>query len=305
MDILRMAFPVSGIETYIFIPPLVAFLISFFTSMAGVSGAFLLLPLQMSVFGFTTPSVSSTNFLYNVVGTPGGVLRYMREGRMSWPLACCITAGTLPGVMAGYYARVKYFPDPARFKFFVGTVLLYVGMRLLRDAVKSAPDRGYTPSALEGIERPLRITNVSCGLGRIEYEFAGRRVSFSVPGMFVLSLAVGVVGGVYGIGGGAIIAPFCVTFFRLPVYTVAGAALMGTLVTSVAGVAVYSLVPLSNGMTAPPDWPLGLLFGLGGFLGMYFGARTQRHVPERGIKLILALVILTVSARYIWRFITP
>jgi uncharacterized membrane protein YfcA len=32
------------------IPPLVAFVISFFTSMGGVSGAFLLLPFQMSFY---------------------------------------------------------------------------------------------------------------------------------------------------------------------------------------------------------------------------------------------------------------
>ncbi len=82
MDFFRILFPVSGVETSIFIPPLIAFVISFFSSMAGITGAFLILPFQMSVLGFTTPSVSATNFLYNVVGTPGGIMRYMREGRM-------------------------------------------------------------------------------------------------------------------------------------------------------------------------------------------------------------------------------
>ena len=130
MDFLRVIFPVSGVETYIFIPPLVAFIISFFTSMAGVSGAFFILPFQMSVFGFTTPSVSSTNFLYNVVGIPGGVYRYIRETRMSWPLTWVIVSGTLPGVLTGYYLRVSYLPDPKSFKFFVGIVLLYIGVSL-------------------------------------------------------------------------------------------------------------------------------------------------------------------------------
>ena len=60
------------------VPPLVAFGISFFTSMGGVSGAFLLLPFQMSVLGFTGPSVTSTNFLFNVTGTPGGVSVWYR-----------------------------------------------------------------------------------------------------------------------------------------------------------------------------------------------------------------------------------
>jgi uncharacterized membrane protein YfcA len=43
---------------------LVAFFISFFTSMAGVSGAFLLLPFQMSVLGLATPAVSATNLVF-------------------------------------------------------------------------------------------------------------------------------------------------------------------------------------------------------------------------------------------------
>jgi hypothetical protein len=87
MDLLQVIFPVTGIKTYLFIPPVVAFTISFFTSMAGISGAFLLLPFQMSVLGFTTTSVTSTNFLFNVTGTPGGVYRYIKECRFAWPVA--------------------------------------------------------------------------------------------------------------------------------------------------------------------------------------------------------------------------
>ena len=92
-----MYFPVAGIEISPWIPPLVAFAISLLTSMGGVSGAFLLLPFQVSVLGFQTPAVSATNHLFNMVAIPGGVWRYAREGRMVWPLTWIITLGTLPG----------------------------------------------------------------------------------------------------------------------------------------------------------------------------------------------------------------
>ena len=52
----------------------------------------------------------------------------------------------------------------------------------------------------------------------------------------------GIVGGTYGIGGGAIIAPFFVSWFRLPVHTISGATLMGTFLTSVAGVIFYMII---------------------------------------------------------------
>ena len=76
-----MYFPIANIEINPFIPPVVAFAISFFTSMGGVSGAFLLLPFQVSVLGFSSPAVSATNQLFNIVAIPSGVYRYIKEGR--------------------------------------------------------------------------------------------------------------------------------------------------------------------------------------------------------------------------------
>ncbi|MDH3996865.1 MAG: sulfite exporter TauE/SafE family protein [Desulfobulbaceae bacterium] len=291
-----MHFTVSGVETSIFIPPLIAFVISFFSSMAGITGAFLILPFQMSALGFVTPSVSATNFLYNVVGTPGGILRYMREGRMVWPLALAITIGTLPGVLVGYYIRVRYLPDPRSFKLFVGVILMYIGMRVVKKIIRTGG------ASATGENGNFTVSNVTYSLSRMGFDFQAQRVEFSLAAIIILSLVVGVIGGIYGIGGGAIIAPFCVAFLNIPVHTVAGAAMFGTFVTSIVGVAVYSLIPFYNGQTAPPDWFLGILFGIGGLLGMYLGATCQKYVPERIIQAILALIIFAVSINYILQF---
>jgi len=296
MDFLHVYFPVSGVETSLFIPPLVAFAISFFSSMAGITGAFLILPFQMSVLGFVTPSVSATNFLYNVVGTPGGILRYMREGRMVWPLALAITIGTLPGVLVGYYIRVRFLPDPKAFKLFVGLILLYVGVRVIKKILQKVKSEGAEQNA------DFTVSNVTYSMTRMGFDFQARRVEFSLAAIIILALVVGVIGGIYGIGGGAIIAPFCVAFLNIPVHTVAGAAMFGTFATSIVGVAIYSTVPFYNGQTAPPDWFLGILFGLGGLLGMYLGATCQKYVPERIIQAMLALIIFAVSVNYIFQF---
>jgi hypothetical protein len=137
---------------------------------------------------------------------------------------------------------------------------------------------------------------------RIEYEFWGERFSYSTIAMFLLAFVVGIIGGTYGIGGGAIIAPFCVAVFHLPVYTIAGAALMGTLITSVAGVFFYSIIPAKAGMVTSPDWLLGFLFGAGGFIGIYLGARFQKFVPQKAIKLMLGTIIVFLAIRYISQY---
>ena len=178
LGLLQVTFSTAGIETYLFVPPVVAFLISFFTSMAGISGAFLLLPFQVSVLGFTSPSVSSTNFLYNVVGTPGGVLRYFREKRLVWPLAVSIIAGTLPGVLIGYYVRIKWLPDPRTFKFFVGIVLIFVGCRLVKDLFY------VRPSPKSTADRSFQTCNTAFSVKEIRFDFQGHCIRFSVPVVF-------------------------------------------------------------------------------------------------------------------------
>jgi hypothetical protein len=296
MDLLQVIFPVAGIKTYLFIPPVVAFTISFFTSMAGISGAFLLLPFQMSVLGFTTTSVTSTNFLFNVTGTPGGVYRYIKECRFAWPVALIIVAGIIPGVLIGYYIRIRLLPDPKSFKFFVGFVLLFVAFKLIKDAWTKSSGGQEKSCSLED-----RVENVSLTLKKTRFDFKKITHSFSTGGMLGLAFSVGIVGGVYGIGGGSIIAPFCITFFKLPVYTIAGAVLLGTFTASAAGVTFYSFIPL-NGEVAPPDWMLGILFGAGGLLGMYFGAKMQKYIPEKWIKLVLGIIVFIIASRYILRF---
>lgn len=269
-----MHFPVSGVSCPVWLPPVVAFIVALLTTPAGISGAFLLLPFQMSVLGFVTPGVTPTNLIYNVVAIPGGVYRYIRERRMAWPLAWAVVVGTVPGVVAGAIIRIRYLPDARRVKLFVGLVMLYLAVRLLRDTLKS------------------RLAQ-SAGA-----EFKSWRLT-------ALALVVGLIGGIYGVGGGAIIAPFAMTTLRLPAKIIAGPALFGTLITSVVGVATFEWLARSAipaGAAVRPDWLLGLLFGLGGLAGSYCGARLQKHLPERWIRLFVGVVVAGLAATYIIRF---
>jgi len=253
----------------------------------------------MSVLGFTTPAVSSTNHLYNTVATPSGVWRYLREGRMLWPVAWTIILGSVPGVLIGVVVRVRYLPDPRTFKGFVGLVLLWIAIRLVQNR---RPGGGTTTS--EDKVSSVQLEQITWR--RIRYRFAGHLFGINTPALFSLSLAVGVVGGIYGIGGGALIAPILVGLFGLPVYTIAGAALASTCATSATGVIFYlAISPFAPGQAVAPDWGLGLLFGIGGAAGMYCGARLQRRVPARLIRGILALIVLLVATRYLAAYLWP
>jgi hypothetical protein len=313
-----MLFEVSGVTVSPLIPFFVAFFISLLVSSAGVSGAFLLLPFSVSFLGFTSPAVSPTNLVYNIVAIPSGVYRFMREQRMAWPLVWVITVGTVPGIFIGAVIRILYLPDPKNFKFFAGCVLLYIGLRLISSMIKkndsitakarAVEARFYAAKNKQVIAAPNdkdpmpAVKTVKFSLKRYSYSFYDEIFEFNTIGLLLLSFAVGIVGGTYGIGGGAIIAPFLVAFFGLPIYTIAGATLMATFVTSIAGVAFYAgIAPFfaHTGLAISPDWLLGALFGAGGFLGIYCGARLQKYLPAKIIKIILILCLIFIAIRYI------
>jgi uncharacterized membrane protein YfcA len=290
-------FTVAEVEVSPLIPPIIAFCISLFTSLGGISGAFVLLPFQVSILGYTSPSVSATNQLFNVFATPGAVYRYVKEGRMVWPLAVQIAFASAPGVLVGAWMRIRYLPDPDRFKFFAGLVLVLLGGRILADAVKRSGSTGFTGSP--------EVRETRFGLGHTHFVFASQQYRYATIPLCLLSVLVGILGGAYGIGGGALVAPALTAGFGLPVHAVAGAAVVGTLVTSVCGVAAFHfLAPLSPGVSVGPDWLLGALFGIGGFLGMYVGSRWQKRVTPRTIKLIVAGCALLIGLRYLSGLLT-
>ena len=313
-----MYFSVAQIDIFPLLPPIIALAVSFFTSMGGVSGAFLLLPFQISVLHFDSPAVSPTNLIFNIVAIPSGVYRYIREKRMAWPLTWVVILATLPGVFIGAIVRIEYLPDPRSFKFFIGFVLAYIGLRLFLETIikrrgdervkeleKRFQERFSRRMTSQGSDLDVTVHTLRISWKEIAYEFYGEEFSFNPVSLFILAFVVGIIGGTYGIGGGAIIAPFLITFFRLPVYTIAGAALMGTFITSIAGVVFYCLIAphyAETGLAIRPDWALGFLFGIGGSLGTYCGARLQKYMPAKAIRLLLAIVILFLAFRYIWQF---
>jgi len=66
-----------------------------------------------------------------------------------------------------------------------------------------------------------RVEVTRFDLKRVGYDFYGERCEAPTWGFSLSALLWELVGGIYGVGGGAFIAPFFVSFFNLPVYTVA------------------------------------------------------------------------------------
>jgi len=283
-------FAVSGLTLPLWLPPLAAMVIAFFTSMVGISGAFLLVPFQLSVLGFASPAASATNLVFNLVAIPGGMYRYWRENRLFWPLALVVALGGAPGTFAGAWLRTHWLAEPVVFEYFVAAILIYLAWRMLADLRRRC--------AAAPTHEPVRL--LTWDRHAIRFGQGGHEYAFAVPGMLGFSFLVGVIGTAYGIGGGSFIVPLCLAFYGLPVHAIAGATLTATFLTSAIALAAYAWMPTPVGVAASPDWPLGLAFGAGGLAGAYLGARFQKRVPQRTLKAFLALLLLGLALRYLW-----
>ena len=240
----------------------VAFVLAVVTTPVGVSGAVLLLPFQASVLKVATPALTPTNLLYNVVTAPGALGRLAREGRLRHPLVGRLLVGTLPGVAVGAVARVELLPGRDALYAIAALVLLPLGLWLL------AP-------------REPRAA-----------------VAFGPRALFAIGFVVGVVGGLYGIGGGSLLAPIVVAG-GYTVTAVAPAALACTAATSTVGVAVFALLSLGSGQSdVAPIWWLGAAMGIGGAAGSYVGIRIQSRLPEAFLRRLLGVLAAGIGFAY-------
>jgi uncharacterized membrane protein YfcA len=246
-----------------------AFLIAVLATPAGISGAVLLLPYQVGVLGTPSPAVTPTNLLYNVIATPAALYRYWRQKQTGGRLALVLITGTLPGVIAGSVIRVELLPGPRVFDLVVAAVLLPLGIWLALTR-PPRPDKSAHPARL-----------------------------IPVPVLVGLAAAVGCVGGIYGIGGGSILAPILIGSGRRPA-EVAPAALASTFVTSVAGVITFTILAAHGHGPVAPDWPTGIALGLGGLAGAYTGARLQSRLPDVLIRRLVGLLVIAIGAWYLW-----
>jgi uncharacterized membrane protein YfcA len=248
----------------------ISFLIATVTTPVGVSGAVFLIPVQLSLLHTPSPAVTPTNLLYNLIAIPGALLRFHREGRLVGPLTRLLILGTLPGVVAGAVIRVELLSGGQAFLLVVAAVLIPLGAWL-------AFGRPPTPAAAPDRDRRRQIV--------------------------ALSLVVGTIGGIYGIGGGSILGPILVSF-GFSILEVAPAALAATFLTSIAGILTYAALSLGGNGDIAPDWAVGVGMGLGGLAGANLGVRLQQRLPERTLRRGLGLLALALGLRYVLQFIT-
>lgn len=109
----------------------------------------------------------------------------------------------------------------------------------------------------------------------------------------ILGLAVGVLSGVVGIGGGVLIVPALVWFFHMSQHKAQGTSL-GALLAPIGALAFWTYYKAGN-----VDVAGALLIGLGFLLGGFLGGLWAQHLSELVLRRVFGALLLLIGAKLV------
>ena len=112
-------------------------------------------------------------------------------------------------------------------------------------------------------------------------------------GLVGFGLAVGVFGGMFGLGGGVIMIPVLLYFYKKDIHTAAA--------TSLAVIGPLALSgTIGNILSGKIVWPAFLLLSAGSVAGAYFGAHYSKLIPRDVLRKMLGIFVVVISLSIIF-----
>ncbi len=259
-----------------------------FGTLVGAGGGFILVPILLLLYPNEDPkTLTAMSLLVVCFNAATGSLAYARQKRIDYKSGRWFALATLPGAVAGVIV-VGYIPR-RQFDALFATVVIVVALFLLLRSQKV------------GLVDPVR--------GRWVVH---RRVTDSQGDTFVysfrmwqgllVSLGVGFMSSLMGIGGGIIHVPAMSMLLHFPVHIAVATSQFVLGIMAGQGVATHIL----TGTLEWNEW-LGkaLLISLGAIPGAQLGARLARRFGDGVILRALAGALLLVGLRLALKAIAP
>lgn len=193
-------------------------------------------------------------------------LSHHRRGAVVWPVGLALMPGVLLGSLLGGPLGERLGGTWLAILF--SAWLLFAAWRLARPSAQAIAGHGRLPG----------------------------RVGLIGPG-----LAIGVISGLVGIGGGTLTVPYLTQHGMVIQRAVATSAALGIGIAA-AGTAGHVLVALDSPLELPPhalgfiDLPASVVLGLSGALTAPFGAHLAHRLPVATLRRLFAALLVLISA---------
>lgn len=250
---------------------LLALVVGVTLGVLGGGGSVLTVPIFVYVLGVSAKSAVAMSMPVIGLTSAIGAIGHWRAGNVSWRPALTFGLMAMIGAFAG--ARLARFLTGPQQLVLLAVVMIGSAVSMLRPARAAAesttPDASATPAAPTS------------------------------GGVFFLvsALAVGVLTGLVGIGGGFLVVPALVLFAKMPIRKAIGTSLAVIALNALSGVAGY----LGQ---ASIDWVIVSWFTAIASLGMIIGTRLSPRLPASALRRGFALLLLLLALFMIWQHLT-
>lgn len=226
----------------------------------GGGGSILAVPVFVYVLGFDPKQAVAMSLAVVGIASLVGAVGYWRAGRVDIRIALIFGAIAMVGTYLGARLSV-FFSGEAQLLIFAGVMLVA--------AYFMFTDRGLDASERADKKMPLAL-------------IAGE------------GLAVGVLTGIVGVGGGFLIVPALVMLGKVPIKRAVGTSLIVIALKSASGLAGYA------GHVEIP-WGFVLAFSAVAVAGSYGGSYLVRFVPPHSLKKAFSIFLVIVSALILYK----
>jgi uncharacterized membrane protein YfcA len=262
---------------------LAGFFIGTFGTLIGAGGGFILVPLLILFYpGLPPETVTAISMAVVAMNAISGSAAYARSGRIDYKAGIVFALFTIPGSVLGVFT-VQYIPQRF-FNCIFGVLLILLSVFLFyrkKEENVSAIDSGYGKNDLKHAHL-------------IDNKGASYHYSYSQQKGAVISILVGYLSPLLGIGGGIIHVPAMVNWLHFPVHIATATSHFILAVMSTVSVIVH----YANGSYNNPEIvKMVLLLAIGVIPGAQTGAYFSHKIKGSVIIRVLAACLIVVGVR--------
>jgi len=271
--------------------------VGFLSGLFGVGGGFLMTPLLVFT-GIPSTVAVATTLSHVTASSMSGALAQWRKRAIDFAMAGVMMVGGVAGTLFGVWLFALMRRQGQMDLIVALTYVLMlgsIGIIMLRESL----------AALKAYRTGATVSQRLVNRGWIQalpfkMRFRQSRLYISVLPPIAIGFAVGVLSAIMGIGGGFIIVPAMIYLLRMPTKVVMGTSLVQIIAVS----AITTVLQATNNFAV--DIVLALLLVSGGVVGAQLGVRVGAKLRGEQLRLLLAILVLTVGAGLLWQLIaTP
>lgn len=267
---------------------LIGLLISLYGSIVGFGGGIFMVPILVSVFGYSLDVAAGTAMISLVPSSIISTYLNRKKGQVDFKMGILLEIPTIAGVVLGSLI-LTYFSATGKLLYleiFFALMILVLGSTFF---IGKETDK----SKKEGFFYKLNKQKPAFVI-KNQINFVAYRVSVIMALFF--GLISGALAGLFGVGGGFMKTPIMLKVFKIPVKIAAATALFMIVITSLTGSVMHGL---QGHILIEKAWPVALGFTLGAIIGY----KVNTHLNESFLEKLIGVSLISAGLMMVLKFV--